>query len=147
MTERRPTSPIVRRCGALASVAVGSFMATANADRPKTVLDLQPFRATESIAIRSPSQGEGTATLVNLNPTIGVWYVLEIAWTGGGPPHTYHLEVARPFGLKLVLDQHYPIGLGIVEGQRRHTCDLLSEISPDRVEHARAPGSLFHPLC
>jgi hypothetical protein len=120
---------------------------TAIDNRPKTVLDLQPFRTTESIAIRTPVEGQGSATLVNLNPTIGVWYVLEVSWQSGAPHRMYHLEVARPSGLKLALDQSYPVGLVILERQTRRTCDVLSETSPNSLERARRSGSIFQPLC
>jgi hypothetical protein len=150
MTERRPTSPTVLGClAALASFAVSSVIAaaTAPANRPKTIVDLQPFRTSESIAIHSRSLGQGTATLVNLNPVVGAWYVLEVTWNRGAPSDTYHLEVPRWPGLKLVLDERDPAGLLIIEGQKRYSCDLFGETSPDRLELARASTSIFQPIC
>ena len=39
-----------------------------DAEVPKTILELQQFRQTQSIQIRSKAGREGFATLVNLNP-------------------------------------------------------------------------------
>lgn len=55
------------------------------AESPKSIVDLQPFAKTET---------HGTTTLVNLNPAINAWYLL----------NTYHLENANPSGSKLILD-------------------------------------------
>ena len=55
------------------------------ADAPKTILELQEFRQATSIRIRSRSGTEGTATLVNLNPTINAWYLLQVDWKDGKP--------------------------------------------------------------
>ena len=43
---------------------------------PKTVVELQQFRETSSIPIKSDQGAVGMATLVNLNPTINAWYLL-----------------------------------------------------------------------
>ena len=51
-----------------------------NAEAPKTILELQQFRQTTSIPIQSQEGREGTATLVNLNPAINVWYLLKVTW-------------------------------------------------------------------
>ena len=40
------------------------------ADVPKTILELQQFRQSHSIRIRSTAGREGVATLINLNPSI-----------------------------------------------------------------------------
>ena len=52
-----------------------------SARRPKTVVDLQPFRASATIEIRGENDRQGTATLINLNPTCNTWYLLELQWT------------------------------------------------------------------
>ena len=46
------------------------------ADIPKTILDSEQFRQSNSAPIKSGSGREGVATLVNLNPTIETWYLL-----------------------------------------------------------------------
>ena len=51
-----------------------------DAEVPKTILELQPFRDTSSIKIRSQAGREGRATLVNLNPAVNAWYLLKVTW-------------------------------------------------------------------
>ena len=65
-----------------------------NAEAPKTILDLQQFRTTCSIRIQAKSGKQGVATLVNLNPAINVWYVLQVSWAGASSKLAYHLENA-----------------------------------------------------
>jgi hypothetical protein len=59
------------------------LVTVANPGAPETVLDLQPFRQAQSISIPSPRGRDGTATFVNLSPTIGAWYLLTITWNNG----------------------------------------------------------------
>jgi hypothetical protein len=75
------------------------------AEAPKTILELQPFRQTNSIAIRAEEGREGTATLINLNPSINAWYLLKLAWKGGTSKTAYHLENANPQSRRLLLDE------------------------------------------
>ena len=91
---------------------------------PNTILDLQPFRQTSSNRIRSGKGMQGTAKLVNLNPAVNAWYVLEVNWQGGSKSF-YHLENPKPRSQKLLLDPKYSSGIDIVEGNAHHLCDLF----------------------
>lgn len=122
-----------------------SLLVTADAVAPKTVLDLQPFRQSQSIAIRSSAGRDGTATLVNLNPTIGAWYVLSVAFTGSSE-RAYHLENPRPQTHTLALDARNPRGLVVASATDRYDCDLFSG-APTLLERAAASTSVFEPLC
>jgi len=96
------------------------------AEATKTILDLQQFRRTSSIPVRSAAGREGVATLVNLNPAINVWYLLSVAWRdGGGVEPAWHLENPNPHGAQVVLDEKYPAGIEIAQGNNRYSCDLL----------------------
>jgi len=118
-----------------------------NADQPKTILELQQFRQTQSIRIRSQAGREGVATLVNLNPSINAWYLLEVRWSDGTRHRTYHMENPSPRDRTLLLDQQYPSSLVIVEGAERSVCDLFSTVSPDPLEQGRGSGRIFSPVC
>ena len=118
-----------------------------SADVPKTILELQQFRQTHSIRIRSKAGREGVATLVNLNPSINAWYLLEVTWNDGTPERAYHLENPNPHDRTLLLDETYPSGLVIVEGTDRYSCDLFSAASPDLLEQGRGSRRIFVPLC
>ena len=114
------------------------------AEVPKTILDLQEFRQTSSLAITSKDGKEGIATLINLNPAINVWYLLRIAWKDGTAGVTYHLENPNPGIRKLLLDERSPSELWIVEGKNRYSCDLFDDSALDQARNSR---SIYAPLC
>ena len=64
-------------------------------DAPKSILELQPFRSVERVALDGAGAGRGTATLVKLNPTVNVWFLLMLD-VPGVTTRTYHLENPRP---------------------------------------------------
>src|SRR5579885_3207393 len=66
------------------------------ADIPKTVIELQPFRDTESAVVEAPGGRRGNATLVNLNPRVNSWFVLTLDWGDHGGRTSYHIENPKP---------------------------------------------------
>ena len=91
---------------------------------PKMIEELQQFRQTTSNNIRSGGGTEGTAKLVNLNPTINAWYLLKVAWQHGSES-SYHLENPARRSRKLILDPKYPLGIEILEGKAQYPCNLF----------------------
>jgi hypothetical protein len=73
-----------------------------DADVSKTILDLQPFRTESQVTTTGANGVKGTATLVNLNPYVGTWYLLSLDWGNAGKPTQYHLESSHPQSLRLV---------------------------------------------
>ena len=118
-----------------------------NAEVPKTILELQRFRQTNSIPIRSNRGKEGMATLVNLNPAINAWYLLKVSWKNGTPELNYHLENPRPQVRRVLLDEKYPSGVVIVEGDKRYRCDLLAADPENALDQASSSRLIFAPLC
>jgi len=112
-------------------------------DAPKTILELQQFRQVSSLHIRNKSGKEGMATLINLNPAINAWYLLEVQWNGGAEV-AYHLENSNPRGRKLLLD---PAGLTIIEANHRYSCDLFGNESANALEQGPASALAFYSLC
>ena len=112
------------------------------AETPKTIVDLQDFRQTSSQQVRSGSGREGVATLINLNPAIGAWYLLSVAWKDGTAQSPWHLENPKPHAAAILLDAGYPAGLVIAEGTSRFSCDLFSEL-----EQGRNSPLIYYPLC
>ncbi len=117
------------------------------ADRSKTIIDLQPFRKTTSIRIKGAGGKEGLATLINLNPTINSWYLLQLDWGGGAPEETYHLQNARPRTQTLLLEETNPGGLTIAHGKERSVCDLWSANAREGLSDARKSAVPYAPLC
>jgi hypothetical protein len=114
-------------------------------DGPKTIVELQQFRATNSIPIRSADGRDGTATLINLNPYINAWHLLRIVWQSDPQESAWHLENAKPGSAILVLDTAFPTGLIIVEGKQRFRCDLFG--TGGALEQARNANVAYAPLC
>ncbi|HEY6341932.1 MAG TPA: hypothetical protein VIY49_10605 [Bryobacteraceae bacterium] len=116
------------------------------ANVPKTIVELQQFRETTSIPIGSKGGKESTATLINLNPAINAWFLLEIGWGNGRPETAYHLENPKPRSTRILLDQKNPSGLSIMEGATRYSCNLFGD-SPNALERGKASSLVFYPLC
>jgi hypothetical protein len=114
---------------------------------PKTIVDLQPFRQTSSIPIVDRRGQEGQETLINLNPRINDWYLLQLSPGGGSPRETFHLENSNPAGQKLLLDRAYPQGLILQEDQGEFRCDLWESGDRQSLKAARASGTPYAALC
>jgi len=118
-----------------------------NAEVPKTILELQQFRQTNSIPVRSNGGREGVATLVNLNPAINAWYLLKVSWKNGAAELSYHLENPRPQVQRVLMDEKYPSGVVIEEGDKRYRCDLLGADAENALDQASGSRLIFAPLC
>jgi hypothetical protein len=125
------------------TVPSGNQAAEYAAVEPKTIVALQQFRYTSRIPIKSGKGVEGTATLINLNPSVNAWYLLKLAWPGS-PESSYHLENSDPNSRKLALDPKYPFGIEIVEGKTQYPCNLFQNGS---LEQARSSQVIYAPLC
>ena len=113
----------------------------------KTIIDLQPFRETRSIRIKEAAGLEGSATLINLNPHVNAWYLLQLRGREGAPTETYHLENADPMNQTLSLDQARPRGLVLARKEGESFCQLWGENSSESLEKARRAGVPYAPLC
>lgn len=100
----------------------------------RTVIDLQPFRTSTSVA--TPA---GRATLVNLNHHVNTWHVLTLARAEAEVSH--HLENPYP-EQQVLLDPAYPDGIVIVQPGERIPCAVWAEL--DAMKKARQP---YVPLC
>jgi hypothetical protein len=118
-----------------------------NARVPKTVVELQQFRDSASIAIRRSTGQKGTATLINLNPQINSWFLLLIQWDDGRSAEAYHLENPMPETQKLFLDPVYPEGIVIVSKKDTYHCALWSIPSASELAEAVGSDKTYAPLC
>ena len=111
-----------------------------DADGRKSIIELQPFRQSESATVSGVRSGR--ATLVNLNPTVNAWYLLTIDLGDGS--RNYHLENPDPAGQRLHLTD---AGFAIVSSVGQSTpCDLTSG-KPNALERAVTTGLPYGPLC
>jgi hypothetical protein len=113
---------------------------------PKTIVDLQPARQVSSSRIESATGVPGTATLVNLNPAINAWYLLQVAWQGG-TESSYHLENPQPRSQTVVLNPSYPAGVELVEGSIRRPCSLFAHGANDPLAQASKSLVPYASLC
>ncbi len=117
-----------------------------DADDPKTILELQPFRAASRAGVRRADGTSGVASLINLNPYLNSWYLLTIAWTGAAAAATWHLENARPRLSALYLRNDNRNAL-IIAGSGGFACTLWSGSARGELEAASASGLPYAPLC
>jgi hypothetical protein len=114
---------------------------------PKTVIQLQQFRTTASVSIRTIAGREGKAMLVNLNPEINAWFLLLIQWNDAGAMEAYHLENAEPGSGKPILDPRYPEGMILLSGREEGRCPLWSASVGSELEKAADSRLPYAPVC
>jgi hypothetical protein len=111
-----------------------------------TVLDLQPFKQTTTLAIERAGV-KGTAALTNLNPRVNAWYLLAVDWTSAAATEYFHLENPAPLHQAVVLDRESNLGLVVRTDLDAFVCELWSPRGSEMLQQAvRSPGS-YAPLC
>ncbi len=112
----------------------GQRLADYEALRPKSVLDLQPWR-------REVSPEEGV-TLIDLHPRHHRWLLLQVG------DQTYHLENPAPETLLVDLAASNPSGLALVHlGDHRTIHCAPWKGVPTELEAARADPRAYVPIC
>jgi hypothetical protein len=116
------------------------------AEGPKTIIELQQFRRSQSIAAEGANGRPGIATLIELNPPINAWFLLTLDWGDPAGPTSFHLQNPDPGGQRLSLVDTRPHGLLVTGGAATATCDLWSG-DPSALGRASASSLPFAPLC
>jgi hypothetical protein len=116
------------------------------ADVPKTIVELQQFRRSQSIAAEGTGNRRGTATLIGLNPYINAWFLLTLDWGDAGERASYHLENPDPRGQHLSLAESQPHGILVSTGNGSFACDLWSG-DPTPLKQASNSSLPYAPLC
>ncbi len=117
------------------------------AEVPKTILELQPWRSATSAPIARADGTPGKATLTNLNPYANSWYLLTIEWpeaAGGGA--AYHLQNPYPLLQALRLRAADPHSVSVVNASGV-LCALWSSDGRGALAAASASGLPYAPLC
>ena len=117
------------------------------ADSPKTILELQPFRSETRAAVTRADGTPGTATLTNLNPYVNSWYLLTIDWPdAAGGSAAYHLQ--NPYPLLQVLRLHAADPRSVtVTNDAGMVCTLWGGDGRGALAAASASGLPYAPLC
>ena len=110
----------------------------------RSIIELQPTRLSESVALENPAARPGRATLTQLNPAINTWLLLALQRPGQREAATYHIENADPAGQRVALDASNPGQLVLRAGGHASPCVLWPG---DALEQARRSRLPYAPLC
>jgi hypothetical protein len=116
-----------------------------DADRPKNILALQPFR--RSAQAQGPDGVE--ITLTSLNPAVNTWFLLDVrADSRSRRVRSYHLELSDPDGTTLSLVEGDRTGPALVFARdgMEERCTPWAGAAP-ALDHATASGLPYAPIC
>jgi hypothetical protein len=123
------------------------------AEAPKSILELQPFRTEVRVQLRGEHGDRGergelaTVTLTNLNPHIDAWFLLTIEPRQGGKRLAYHLENPDPREERPQLSLERADAVAITGLGGREPCVLWQPGDQGPVEQAARSGLPYAPLC
>ncbi|MCB1745057.1 MAG: hypothetical protein KDK91_32115, partial [Gammaproteobacteria bacterium] len=106
-----------------------------------SILDAQQRRETRQVELSSAGDVAQRLTLLNLNPRINTWFVLEYPDRQGAS--RFHLENADPQTNTLSLAEDGPAQLVVTRDGRQIRCD----VSPAVLDQARRGGAPYASLC
>ncbi len=116
------------------------------ANVPKTIIELQALRRSASIDFSLPGDS-GTATLIDLNPQINVWFLLTIRRRSTGQTLSYHLENPSPETQTLALSQADPYGVELTVAGHTVGCTLWPNGQATILQEAQHGDLPYAPLC
>jgi hypothetical protein len=116
------------------------------AEAPKTILELQQFRSSQSIAAAAGNGRAGRATRIELNPYINAWFLLTLDWGDLGGRTSYHLDNPASDRQSVDLRDGQPGALVITDDGETIACDLWSG-DPSALERASRSSLPYAPLC
>ncbi|MGP6085458.1 hypothetical protein [Antarctobacter jejuensis] len=138
------TTPVLAEAGGKPdAVTLALQMEQYNEVRRKSILEVQPFRYTQSA-----QSADGTAfELISLNPGVNSWYLLTVSSEGfWGSTRQFHLELADPENTTLSLSSGPEPEL-VVQGEAgEYRCAPWSGRSPE-LDEAQYRGLPYAPLC
>ncbi|HVN43159.1 MAG TPA: hypothetical protein VMT50_10275 [Steroidobacteraceae bacterium] len=114
---------------------------------PKSVLELQQFRTTTSVPFEVAGSRPGTATLINLNPYVGAWYLLTVDTGQPAGRRSFHLENPRPTAQTVTLLGGDPGAVRLAIGDRGAPCTLRPGDRDGALEGAVRSDLAYAPLC
>ncbi len=118
-------------------------MAEYEADRPKTIRELQPFRR----SMRAEIGNGGVLELTSLNPKINAWFLLDVTTRKRyEKTTTYHLELVDPGNTTITLAATGDPAL-IFETKGITARCTPWEGRPSELERAAASGLPYAPIC
>jgi hypothetical protein len=113
-----------------------------DADRPKTIAELQPYRAEQRLTLPD----ETALTLTSLNPAVNAWYLLEVKPLNARKSAFYHLENVAPQDWQISLEPGEVPVLRLTSADKTELCPLTDE-EGSVLEAAQKAGLPFAPIC
>jgi hypothetical protein len=114
---------------------------------PKTILQLQPFRQTSTLDFETADGRGGSVSLINLNPFVGVWYIMRITLSGEKAENNYHLETPLTYQQKIRLDDDFPHGLIVPGRNLPDVCGIRPDEALSVFSQARRSQMIYAPIC
>lgn len=127
-----------------ASGTLAQQQAEYDADAPKTILELQPFRTETRVPLRRADGSLGLARLTNLNPYVSAWYLLTFEGSATSKPFTYHLESPRRQALHLLAEDPSNVRIALESGT---ACPVWVNGGASALDEAAASGLPYAPVC
>lgn len=115
-------------------------MADYQADRPKSILDLQPFRTTQTARLADGHE----VTLISLNPNVNSWFLLQIG--AGTSKASYHIQNPAPSKQTITLTDGPDPQLSFVANGKTATCAPWANTDQTLLK-ARESRLPFAPIC
>jgi len=125
-------------------LVAGLSLAAVGTGSAQSLIELQKARVTQSVDLHASSEVIGSATLIDLQPAVGAWYVLTISFAQAAPLQ-YHIEDSRPEGARWSIETvETGSRLFLVSGSEH--CEIWSNRA-EPLQQARESGLPFVPLC
>jgi hypothetical protein len=112
-----------------------------------TILDMQRSARSTSISLQGEDGAAGTATLVDLNPELGAWYLLRVRFPGETNEFGFNLESADPEHVRITLDPKQPTGVLVIEGSRATPCPLFDKAQRGQLMDSLKSQNAFSSFC
>jgi hypothetical protein len=114
---------------------------------PTNIVDLQQFRIVHSIEVDQLNGTTTGVTLINLNPKINQWYILQLSDSDNIATKEYHLENPYPKAQRLILDKSATDKLVLTRDGAPLPCSPWNFFGDSELEKARKSRQVFAPLC
>ncbi len=137
-------TPVPLRAAGRCTLLVALLLAVAQPAAALTIVDLQPSRRSETVALRDASGRSGRLELTQLDPAANAWLLLRLQSPGAGSGVTYHLENADPVHQRVALDAGAPGRLVVSGASGPASCVLWPGAELERGSRSNRP---YVPLC
>lgn len=111
--------------------------------RAKSIVELQPFRTTQTARLAA---SDTTVSFISLNPNINAWFLLQVGAIGWSGPQNWHLENPDPKTQAVTLVPGAVPMLKISSPAGDTLCDLLTDKSA-ALHAARDTRVPYAPVC